>query len=56
MKTVDKHVIITGVICLTFLEIMAMALGFNGVLLRTVMIVIAAAIGITLPTPKLIKK
>jgi len=55
MKKQDKHVIITGVLCITILELVAMYLGFNGFLLRTVMVVIAAAIGITIPTPKLLK-
>jgi len=54
MKTIDKNVIITGILCLTLLEIVAILMGFNGILLRTVMVVIAAAIGITLPTPKII--
>jgi len=50
-----KHIVITGVLCITLLEIFAMCLGFNGFLLRTVMVVIAAAIGITIPTPKALK-
>ena len=56
MKEKDKHVVITGVICITLLELLALSLGFNGFLLRAVLVAIAAAIGITIPTPKIMKK
>jgi len=55
MKDKDKHIVITGVLCITILELVAMCFGFNGYLLRIVMVVIAAAIGITIPTPKILK-
>lgn len=55
MKNIDKHIVITGLICITILELIALSLGFNGFLLRTVLVVIAAAIGITIPTPKILK-
>ena len=55
MKNVDKHIVITGLICITILELIALSLGFNGYLLRVVLVVIAAAIGITIPTPKILK-
>ena len=52
LKKVDKSVIICGLICLTALELTALALGFNGTLLKAVMVVIALAIGIVIPKPK----
>jgi len=55
VKDKDKHIVITGVLCLTLLELAAMIMGFNGYLLRIIMVVIAAAIGITIPTPKILK-
>lgn len=52
MKT---SVIITGLICITVLEMFALSKGINGVLLTTVIAIIAAAVGVTLPTPKFMK-
>lgn len=50
---VDKGVIITGIVALTVLETTAMFLGFDGVILATIIGVIALAIGIQLPQLKL---
>ena len=50
-----KWVIITGILCLTALEICALFNGINGTLFTVVVAVIAAAIGVTVPTPKIIK-
>ena len=51
----NKGIIITGIICLTVLELFAMYLGINGKLLAFVLVIIAAAIGVTVPTPKVFK-
>jgi len=52
MKTA---VIITGIICITILEIVALLIGYNGTILKIVLIVIASSIGIVIPTPKFLK-
>lgn len=48
-------ILITGLICITLLEILALYKGFNGTLLTLVIAIIAAAIGVTVPTPKGLK-
>lgn len=55
MKQIDKQIIITALCCITLLECVALYLGFNGTLLKIVLVVIAGAAGIALPTPKIIK-
>tara|TARA_Y100000310_G_C20314109_1_gene637598 strand:- start:473 stop:655 length:183 start_codon:yes stop_codon:yes gene_type:complete len=40
-----------GLICVTALEAYALSLGFNGTMLKTVLIIIALAIGVTIPNP-----
>jgi len=52
-KGVPKEVIITGMVCLTLLECVAMFFGIDGTLFSLVVGVIAMAIGVTLPAPKL---
>ena len=52
-KQIPTSVIITGIICITLLEIVALRMGFNGTLLKIVLIGIAMAIGIVIPTPRL---
>jgi hypothetical protein len=47
--------IAVGIICVTALEAYALSLGFNGTILKTVLVIIALAIGVTIPNP-LIKK
>ena len=47
-----KWVIITGIFCVTLLELAWMYLGHNGASLMLCIGIIAAAIGITIPTPK----
>ncbi len=49
-KKVDKVVLCVGIVCITALEICALLLGYNGTLLKGVLVVIALAIGITIPT------
>jgi amino acid permease len=55
MKAIKTNIIITGIICITILEICAIFNGVDGVLLTGVIAVIAAAIGVILPTPKILK-
>lgn len=51
---IDIKVIITGIICITALEMVALYLGFNGILLTTVIAIIAGAIGFTIPSEKIL--
>ena len=52
-KPIPVTVILTGIVCITALEITAMCFGYNGTMLKAVIAVIAIAIGIVIPTPKL---
>jgi len=52
---VDWRIVCTGLICLTVLNLYALSQGINGTILSLVLIVIAGVIGITIPTPKLLK-
>ena len=52
-EEIPKEVIIIGIVCLTILETCALFKGINGVLFTTVVAIIALAIGVTIPTPKL---
>ena len=47
-----KAIIITGIICITLIEIIALNKGINGVLLTAIVGIIATAIGVVVPTPK----
>ena len=52
-QEIDWRIVCTGLICLTALEVFAITQGFNGTILKIVLVAIAAAIGITIPTPKI---
>ena len=52
MKT---SVIITAIICISALEAYALYNGINGVLLTTVIAIIAGLTGVVIPTPKFLK-
>ena len=54
-KKIDWKIVCTGLICLTAIEIYALSVGFNGTLLKIVLIAIAGVIGITIPLDKFIK-
>jgi len=55
LEKVDKQVIIAGIIAITILECFAMHLGFNGTLLKMVLVAIAAMAGFAIPADKIIK-
>ena len=56
-EKIDGGILCIGIICLTVLEIFALLRGFNGTLLKLVIVIIALAIGITIPSPfKILKK
>lgn len=50
-KQIDWRVIVTGLVCLTALEIFALSQGVNGTILSIVIAVIGLAIGVTIPNP-----
>lgn len=50
-QTIDWRIIAIGLICITALEITAILNGINGVLLTTVIAIIALAIGVNIPSP-----
>ena len=51
-QKIHKDVLITGILAITAIEITALSLGFDGVMLTTVIALIAGAIGISLPQLK----
>ena len=55
-KKIDIRVIIVGILCITFLESIALMKGINGILLTTVIGVIAASVGITIDRDIILKK
>lgn len=50
-----SNIIITGIICLTLLEAWALYQGIDGALFTLIIAVIAAAIGVAIPTPRFMK-
>ena len=46
---VDKAIVITGILCITLLEIVATLKGFNGKLLASSIGILALAIGVGIP-------
>ena len=51
-KKIDWRIVITGIICLTILEVFALMNGIDGTLFTFVVGIIALAIGVTLPQVK----
>ena len=50
-KQMDWRIVCTGLVCIAGLECFALSQGLNGTLLKTVLIIIALAIGVTIPNP-----
>ena len=50
-QKVDWRIVCTGLACITILECLALSMGINGTLLKIVLIAIAVAIGVTIPSP-----
>ena len=51
-NNIPKEIVITGLLCLTALEVVALYHGINGTLFTIVVGVIAMSIGVVIPTPK----
>ena len=52
-QKIPQGVIITGILSVTAIELYALSLGFDGLMLTIVVGMIATAIGVVLPQPKL---
>ncbi len=50
-KSIDWRIVIAGIAALTIIEACALFNGINGVLLSTIIAIIAFAIGVTVPNP-----
>ena len=55
MKNVKWQIIVTGIVCITALEAIALLKGINGTLLTVIVAAIAAMVGVAIPTPKVLK-
>lgn len=53
---IDYRIIISVIFCITLLEIYALSRGVNGLLLATVIAILAAIAGVAIPTPKMLLK
>ena len=49
-------VVLAAILCLTLLDIVALYNGIDGVLMSTIVAIIAALAGLAVPTPELLKK
>ncbi len=56
IKQTDWRIVATGLICITALEIVALLKGINGMVLTTVIGIIALAIGVIITNPLNIKR
>lgn len=50
---IPLSVIITGLICITIIECMALMNGIDGILVTTTIAIIAGVIGVSIPSSKL---
>ena len=50
-QPIDWRIVVTGLVCLTVLEMFALWRGFNGTLLTVVLAAIAGVVGIVIPNP-----
>lgn len=51
MEQTNGKIVICAIVCLTILEALALFKGVNGVLLTTIMVLIAGLAGFVLPSP-----
>lgn len=55
-KKLDTKIVMTAIICIAVLEAIALLNGINGILLTTIVAVIAGLAGLVIPTPKILKR
>ena len=54
-KEIHKSIIITAICAIAFIEAIAISNGINGIVLSTVLVIIAGLAGLSIPTPFKIK-
>jgi len=54
-QKIDWKIVCMGMACITAVELYALSIGINGTILKGFLIIIALAIGITIPKPNIIK-
>ena len=54
-ENIPANVVITGIVALAALEVVALFNGSSGALFTLVVAVIAGAVGVVIPTPKVFK-
>ena len=54
-EKIDWRLVAVGLLCLTAVEMLALTLGHNGTLLKLFLVIVALAIGVTIPNPIKIK-
>ena len=54
-EKINWKLVAIGLVCITALEITALSLGYNGTLLKLVLVIIALAIGVVIPNPIKVK-
>jgi|TARA_Y100000310_G_scaffold81786_2_gene78373 hypothetical protein len=55
-QEINWRIVATGLVCITALEMVALYKGINGIMLTTVIAIIAGAIGVTIPNPLKVSK
>ena len=55
IEKMNTKIVITAIICITLLEALALSKGINGILLTTVIAILAGLTGLVIPTPKKLK-
>ncbi len=53
---IDANVLCIGIVCITIIEIVALLMGMNGLMFKSVIGIIALGVGISIPTPEIFKK
>lgn len=56
MQKIDKHIIIAGLICLTLIQLAAFYFKIDGTLRSFIILIIAAAVGVTIPREKIMQE
>ena len=54
-KKIHWSIVCVGMICLTMVELYALSIGLNGTMLKIFLVIIALAIGVTIPLDKILK-
>ena len=55
MKNIDWKIVIAGLVCITALEIVALMQGIDGVILTSVVGILALVVGVAIPSEKVLR-